>query len=132
MLFAMRGGLCTVRCTILVLFIGLSRDFSAHAAAPPAPVSQTGQTSCYGTTGGSDCGRTGQDGETRTGVAWPEPRFTENSDQTIGDKLTGLAWTRDANPAERAKDLAGGARLRQDPQQREAPGPERLAPAERQ
>ena len=72
-----------------------------HAASPPAPVPQTGQTACYGATGTAviDCAGTGQDGETRTGAAWPDPRFAENGDQTIVDRLTGLVWTRDANPA---------------------------------
>jgi hypothetical protein len=35
------------------------------------------------------------------GVAWPNPRFVDNSvatpaDQTVTDKLTGLIWTKDA------------------------------------
>ena len=34
-----------------------------------------------------------------TGAAWPEPRFEESGDQAIVDKLTGLVWARDANPA---------------------------------
>lgn len=87
--------------TILALFIGVGLGFSAHAAAPPAPVPQTGQTTCYGTIGTAviACAGTGQDGDTATGAAWPEPRFTDNGDQTIVDKLTGLVWTRDADPA---------------------------------
>ena len=86
---------------LLVLFVGASLDFSAHAAAPPAAVPRTGQTSCYGAPDSavSGCAGTGQDGETMTGVAWPEPRFEESGDQAIVDKLTGLVWARDANPA---------------------------------
>jgi len=75
--------------------------FSAHAAAPPAPVPRTGQTLCYGATRDAvtPCAGTGQDGDTLAGVAWPDPRFADNGDQTVTDALTGLAWTRDANPA---------------------------------
>jgi hypothetical protein len=32
------------------------------------------------------------------GVAWPNPRFTDNEDETVTDNLTGLMWTKDANP----------------------------------
>ncbi len=74
---------------------------SAHAEPPPAPAARSGQTLCYKATGNAviDCAGTGQDGDTLTGVAWPSPRFADNGDQTVTDKLTGLAWTRDANPA---------------------------------
>jgi hypothetical protein len=81
----------------IVCFSGLS----AQAAAPPAPVPRTGQTICYNASGAAavDCAGTGQDGDTLTGVPWPDPRFTDNGDQTMNDRLTGLAWSRDANPA---------------------------------
>ena len=94
-----------VHCAALVLFIGVGLAFSAHAAAPPAPVPRTGQTACYAATGSAvtGCPGTGQDGDTATGVAWPDPRFAENGDLTILDKLTGLVWTQDANPAGGAK-----------------------------
>jgi hypothetical protein len=29
-------------------------------------------------------------------VAWPEPRFQDNEDGTITDRLTGLIWLKDA------------------------------------
>jgi hypothetical protein len=32
-----------------------------------------------------------------TGVAWPNPRFTDNSDGTVTDNLTGLIWLKNAN-----------------------------------
>lgn len=82
------------------LVIGLGLGCFAHAAFPPSPVPQTGQTSCYGTTGTAivACAGTGQDGETQTGVAWPKPRFVKSGDQMIGDRLTGLVWTENANP----------------------------------
>jgi hypothetical protein len=31
------------------------------------------------------------------GVALPEPRFTDNGDDTVTDNLTGLMWTKNAN-----------------------------------
>jgi len=40
---------------------------------------------------------TGDDGELQAGVAWPNPRFTDNVDGTITDDLTGLMWTKDGN-----------------------------------
>ena len=45
------------------------------------------------------CTGTGQDGDIQAGVAWPSPRFTDNSDGTVTDNLTGLMWTQNANPA---------------------------------
>ena len=69
----------------------------------PIPLPQTGQTTCYGSTGGGiTCGGTGQDGEIRAGVAWPDPRFTV-SGECVTDNLTGLMWSKNA-------DLPGGAR----------------------
>ncbi|MBF0565047.1 MAG: DUF1566 domain-containing protein [Nitrospirae bacterium] len=61
---------------------------------------QTGQTTCYDSDGNKiACAGTGQDGDIKAGVAWPNPRFTDNGDQTITDKLTGLMWTKNANLA---------------------------------
>jgi len=53
----------------------------------PAPVAKTGQTTSYAT---------GDNGDLETGVAWPNPRFTDNLDGTITDNLTGLIWLKDA------------------------------------
>ncbi len=62
-----------------------------------AQVWKTGETSCYDASGNVvACAATGQDGEIQAGVAWPNPRFTDNGDQTITDNLTGLMWTKDA------------------------------------
>lgn len=69
-----------------------------------APVEKTGQKDCYyddETTGTCICGTqncpAGQDGDFENGVAWPNPRFTDNSDGTVTDNLTGLIWMKDAN-----------------------------------
>ena len=54
----------------------------------PAPVPRTGQITQYGP---------GDDGELQTGVSWPNPRFTDNGDETVTDNLTGLMWLKDAD-----------------------------------
>lgn len=62
----------------------------------------TGQTSCYSELRVlRSCTDTGEDGEKLAGVAWPSPRFTDNSvtipaDMTLTDNLTGLTWTKNA------------------------------------
>jgi len=59
---------------------------------------QTGQTTCYNESGQViACNNTGQDGDIRAGVAWPNPRFTDNGDGTMTDNLTGLIWVKDGN-----------------------------------
>ena len=73
---------------------------------------KTGQINCYKTTTDQistttnpiSCIGTGQDGESQTGIAWPAPRFTDNSlsnitEKTVTDNLTGLVWSKDANLA---------------------------------
>jgi hypothetical protein len=60
----------------------------------------TGQLECFDVQGRLvPCEASGQDGELRTGVAWPEPRFQSAGDSVL-DLVTGLRWTRNA-------DLAG-------------------------
>lgn len=39
----------------------------------------------------------GSDGSLQKGVAWPSPRFTDNSNGTVTDNLTGLIWLQNAN-----------------------------------
>jgi len=59
---------------------------------------QTGQKECYDASGGEiTCTGTGQAGEKRYGTSWPSPRFTDNSDGTVTDNLTGLIWLKEAN-----------------------------------
>ena len=57
---------------------------------------RTGQTKCYSAAGDViSCAGTGQDGDVRAGVPWPDPRFVDNKDGTMTDYLTGLMWTKD-------------------------------------
>lgn len=68
------------------------------AAGAPSPAPQTGQTKCWDANGTEIvCSDTGQDGDLRKGVKWPDPRFTDNGDGTVADNLTGLVWLRNAN-----------------------------------
>jgi len=53
-----------------------------------APAEKTGQTASYAT---------GDDGDLQEGVAWPNPRFTDNGNGTVTDNLTGLIWLKNAN-----------------------------------
>ncbi len=58
---------------------------------------QTGQTRCYSPKGqGISCHGTGQDGESRRGLPWPEVRF-QLSGEVVLDSFTGLSWTRKVN-----------------------------------
>lgn len=41
---------------------------------------------------------TGDDGAVQAGKPWPVPRFIDNHNGTVGDNLTGLIWSREANP----------------------------------
>ena len=81
----------------------------------PASVAATGQVACYepmkDITGQGDAscdkevppakdqGGTkitrGQDGHLQEGMAWPNPRFVDNLDGTVTDKLTWLVWLKD-------------------------------------
>lgn len=70
---------------------------TAHGATIQLP--RTGQTSCWDENGNQiGCAGTGQDGETRTGAAWPNPRFVVSGD-CVTDNLTGLMWAKNGNLA---------------------------------
>ncbi len=57
----------------------------------------TGQNRCYDVSGQEiPCVGSGQDGESRFGRPWPDNRFQVN-EETVGDRLTGLVWCRNAN-----------------------------------
>jgi hypothetical protein len=86
-----------------------------YAASVNLP--QSGQKQCYDNAGTViDCSGTGQDGEQRAGLEWPDPRFTitycnssapcsnqsadcDNNASTdvVIDNLTGIIWARNAN-----------------------------------
>jgi hypothetical protein len=84
--------------TALVVLTGLFLMSASIVCAQAAPVAKTGQTSCYDAAGSViSCAGTGQDGDLQKGVASPSPRFTDNSDGTVTDNLTGLMWAKDAN-----------------------------------
>jgi hypothetical protein len=53
---------------------------------------RTGQTSSYGT---------GDDGNLQKGAVWPSPRFVDNGNGTVTDKLTGLMWERTPSTSNR-------------------------------
>jgi hypothetical protein len=64
--------------------------------AAPAPVAETGQTTCWDASGTvMACAGTGADGDLKSGVDLPSPRFTDNGDGTVTDNLTGLIWLQD-------------------------------------
>jgi len=60
----------------------------------------TDQTGCFDAAGEViPCENTLQDGAFKTGLRWPNPRF-RIEEEIVPDRLTGLAWTRNAAPAE--------------------------------
>lgn len=69
----------------LLLALALLVPLHAHAGTIQLP--QTGQTTTYAA---------GDDGSLQKGVVWPNPRFTDNGDQTMTDNLTGLMWEKSA------------------------------------
>lgn len=59
----------------------------------------TGQGGCFDASGNATaCAGSGQDGEFRSGVPWPEPRFTV-AGGVVRDALTDLSWPVDASAA---------------------------------
>ena len=54
---------------------------------PAAPVPKTGQSTSEAA---------GDDADRAQGAAWPAPRFTDNTDGTVTDHLTGLVWMKNA------------------------------------
>jgi hypothetical protein len=68
--------------------VGSAFGYEQQTLNTPVPVEKTGQTTSYAT---------GDDGGLQKGVAWPNPRFTDNKDGTVTDNLTGLIWLKNAN-----------------------------------
>ena len=54
----------------------------------PAMVPKTGHTTSFAA---------GDDGDLQKGVAWPNPRSTDNGNGPVTDNLTGLIWLKNAN-----------------------------------
>jgi hypothetical protein len=81
----MRRGKVLVKVLACLFLLPVSASF---VLAQPANVQKTGYT---------NCSTNGEDGCYKKGVAWPNPRFTNNGDGTVTDNLTGLMWTEDAN-----------------------------------
>ena len=75
-----------------VTIFGVAGTVSAGSSAG---VPKTGQTTLY---------VSGDDGDLEKGVAWPSPRFTDNSNDTVTDNLTGLMWLKNADAG---NDCAG-------------------------
>lgn len=74
---------------ILSIFTLLTSTFTpVHAADPKIYIHQTGQTTSYAE---------GDDGAVQMGAAATTPRFTDNSNGTVTDTLTGLVWLTNAN-----------------------------------
>ena len=68
------------------------------AVAFKARVEVTGQTACWDGNGTPiACTGTGEDGDIQGGVPFPTPRFIDNGNGTVKDKLTNLIWLKDAN-----------------------------------
>ncbi len=68
----------------------------AEAGTAIAELPRTGQISCYDQAGNViEHMDTGQDGDLQAGSVWPIPRFNNNGDGTVTDRLTGLMWLKD-------------------------------------
>jgi uncharacterized repeat protein (TIGR01451 family) len=80
-----------------MLLLAVVLHLSAVVPAQSVELPQTGQTACYDTSGILiPCPGTGQDGDLRAGVPWPDPRFTVSGD-CVTDNLTGLIWPSNAD-----------------------------------
>ncbi len=80
-----------------LFLLGISQTF---VFGGKAPVEKTGQITSYADTGG-------EDGDLQKGVAWPNPRFTDNGNGTVTDNLTKLIWLKDANILASDQDSGG-------------------------
>jgi hypothetical protein len=78
---------------LCIVFFALLLIFPAINFAGTVQLSQTGQFNCYDENGNQiACAGTGQDGDVQAGFVWPSPRFHDNDNGTVTDKLTGLMW----------------------------------------
>ena len=74
---------------------------SGGTISAPYPVAKTGAGIIANYTLDSS-----EDGALQKGVAWPDPRFTDNNNGTVTDNLTGLVWLKDANCANKSWSTA--------------------------
>ena len=72
-------------CVVPLLLLGTYQTFAFGAKAL---VEKTGQIISHSA---------GDDGDLKKGVAWPNPRFTDNGNGTVRDRLTKLIWLKKAN-----------------------------------
>ena len=70
-----------------LLFLGMCQTYVFGGLAK---VEKTGQIISYSATGG-------EDGDLKKGVKWPKPRFVDNGNGTVTDRLTKLIWLKNAN-----------------------------------
>ncbi len=99
----MRKGVIVLFLLTVVYFLSTCKqwfnaasDTVIHADYTRIDLPKTGQTFCYNDVGGViPCPASGQDGEYQRGVQWPSPRFKDNRNGTITDRLTGLMWVKD-------------------------------------
>ncbi|MES0336446.1 MAG: DUF1566 domain-containing protein [Candidatus Magnetobacterium sp. LHC-1] len=82
------SGDCTGTGLTCTVAMSATRNVTASFKARAVSLPQTGQTKSY---------YAGDDGALKRGVTWPNPRFTDNGDQTVTDNLTGLVWAKDAS-----------------------------------
>lgn len=86
------GRLPAMLLSVLLLFLLVAAGYAS------AELPRTGQRTCYDDQGTAiDHAGTGQDGELQAGAVWPDPRFTDNGDGTVTDRLTGLMWLQDGS-----------------------------------
>jgi hypothetical protein len=64
----------------------------SSVTAGPTPVPATGAGDLGGYTEDAR-----EDGTTKLGVVWPNPRFTDHGNGTVTDNLTNLVWLKNAN-----------------------------------
>ncbi len=72
---------------VIVAFMA-SQKSEVYAGSAKAFVAKTGQTIKF---------LDGDDGDLQAGAARKSPRFKDNGDGTIEDKLTNITWDKDAN-----------------------------------
>lgn len=87
--------IATLACALLfIVAVGGSEASVGDAALRPP---RTGQAICWDSSGDViNCAGSGYDAHYKAGIAWPSPRFSDNGDGTMTDRLTRLIWTKDA------------------------------------